>query len=34
MAEVYCLEHGLLTIEKAQEVYDKINKKITIGKKK
>jgi hypothetical protein len=24
MAETYCLEHGLLPLEKAQEVYDRI----------
>jgi len=28
MAEKYCLEHGLLTVEKAQEIWDRINKKV------
>jgi len=27
MAEKYCLEHGLLTNEKAQEIVDRNNKK-------
>lgn len=33
MAEKYCLEHGLLTIEKAQEVVDRGAKKVLNGKK-